>query len=62
MDLLHESLVLQHKPRDNDRDERQPHGPQDFDKIWGECDAVGDFPGFAFVDELVTYYPQRSSS
>lgn len=58
MDLLHEALVLKHKSHDNIEDERQPYGPQDFDKVWGKYDAVGDLPGFAFVDELVTYYPQ----
>ncbi|KAF2167773.1 hypothetical protein M409DRAFT_65892 [Zasmidium cellare ATCC 36951] len=57
MDLLHEALVLKHR-RDGDKDERQLYGPQEFDKIWGKYDAVGGLPGFAFVDELVAYYPQ----
>lgn len=53
MDLLHEALLLK-----NDETKKGPYGPQEFDRLWGKYDAVGDLPGFAFVNELVSYYPQ----
>lgn len=56
MDLLREALLL--KQVQNDATKEPPYGPQDCDRIWGKYDAVGDLPGYAFVNELVAYYPQ----
>ncbi|EME88456.1 uncharacterized protein MYCFIDRAFT_43766 [Pseudocercospora fijiensis CIRAD86] len=53
MDLLNEALEIKAKGGADAR----PYRRKEFDKIWGEYNAIIGLPGFAFVDELIEAYP-----